>query len=93
MTEQNMETDEMPQGQLDFNALPPEMKVNVIITDMLGTIDRLIDMRFALNQILQENPHLGQMQPPNMEGHETADEDHGCGNPSCDDPSCEEESE
>lgn len=84
MTEENMENNEMPEGQLDFNALPPEMKVNVIITDMLGTIDRLIDMRFALNQILHENPHLGQPSPIG-EAHE-----HGpdCG-PECSDEKAE----
>lgn len=92
MSEEEMtENNEMPEGQLDFHALPPEMKVNVIITDMLGTIDRLIDMRFALNQILKENPQLGGM--PSEMGMGEPNPEHGCDNPSCEDPSCEAESE
>ena len=55
MTEEN----ELNETQMEFSELPPETQVNVIITDMLATIDRLIDMRMALNQILNENPNLG----------------------------------
>jgi len=60
MTEKENELNET---QMEFAALPPETQVNVIITDMLSTIDRLIDMRFALNQILKENPDLGGVNP------------------------------
>jgi hypothetical protein len=45
-------------GNLNFDELPAEMKVNVIISDILTTIDRLVDMRFALNKILAENPQI-----------------------------------
>ena len=47
------------EGNLNFDELPAEMKVNVIISDILTTIDRLVDMRFALNKILAENPQMG----------------------------------
>lgn len=62
---------ELKEAQMEFAELPPETQVNVIITDMLSTIDRLIDMRFALNQILKENPELGGVNP---EAHEEVNE-------------------
>ena len=62
MEEENIE-EKLNDGQLEFNELPPEMKVNVIISNMLTTIDRLVDMKFALNQVLMENPELGSLQP------------------------------
>jgi|TARA_B100001778_G_scaffold334666_1_gene347026 hypothetical protein len=63
MEEENIDPNQLNAGQLKFEELPPEMKVNVIISDMLTTIDRLVDMKFALNQVLMENPELGAMQP------------------------------
>ena len=57
------EENELNEAQTEFAALPAEIQVNVIITDKLSTIDRLIDMRFALNQILAENPNLGGLNP------------------------------
>ena len=66
MEEENIDGNQLNEGhegQLKFDELPPEMKVNVIISDMLTTIDRLVDMKFALNQVLMENPELGGVQP------------------------------
>jgi len=57
------EENKLNEAQMEFAGLPPELQVNVIITDMLATIDRLIDMRFALNQILADNPELGGLNP------------------------------
>jgi len=60
MEEDNTDTQKLEgEGNLKFDELPAEMKVNVIISDMLTTIDRLVDMRFALNKILAENPQMG----------------------------------
>ena len=73
--EENIE-DKLNDGQLEFNELPPEMKVNVIISDMLTTIDRLVDMKFALNQVLMENPELGNMQPDAHIHDENCGHDH-----------------
>ena len=63
MEEENIDPNQLNEGQMKFEELPPEMKVNVIISDMLTTIDRLVDMKFALNQVLMENPELGGVQP------------------------------
>jgi len=60
MEEEIIDTQKLEgEGNLKFDELPSEMKVNVIISDMLTTIDRLVDMRFALNKILAENPQMG----------------------------------
>jgi len=80
--EESIDGNQLNEGQeggLKFEELPPEMKVNVIISDMLTTIDRLVDMKFALNQVLMENPQLGAMHPDAMQPHvhdENCDHDH-----------------
>jgi|GEM_PF-7073460 hypothetical protein len=72
-----------------YHALPPEVKANLIITDMLTAIDALIDMRGALNNIIDSNPELfgmdAQINTTDSHTHE------GCADPECADPSCEEE--
>ena len=81
MEEENIDGNQLNEGhegQLKFDELPPEMKVNVIISDMLTTIDLLVDMKFALNQVLMENPELGGVQPqaqPHIHD-ENCDHDH-----------------
>ena len=56
MNEMTDEEKQLSEEQIEFNGLSPEMQVNVIITDMMATVDRLIEMRFVLNQILMANP-------------------------------------
>lgn len=41
-----------------YEQLPPEVKANLIITDLLTCIDAMIDMRMALNKIIDEHPEL-----------------------------------
>tara|TARA_B100000029_G_scaffold253000_1_gene249946 strand:- start:19369 stop:19638 length:270 start_codon:yes stop_codon:yes gene_type:complete len=77
MNEMNDAEKQLTEEQIEFNGLSPEMQVNVIITDMMATVDRLIEMRFVLNQILMANPHLGGM-PVSQQGH-THIHDENCG--------------
>jgi hypothetical protein len=41
-----------------YEQLPPEIKANLIITDLLTCIDAMIDMRMALNKIIEEHPEI-----------------------------------
>ncbi len=73
-----------------YHALPPEVKANLIITDMLTAIDALIDMRAALNNIIDSNPELFGMDAQ-IDTTDSHVHDEGCADPECADPSCKEE--
>jgi len=72
----------------EYQKLPPEVKANLIITDMLTAIDALIDMRAALNNIIHAHPELFGM---DAQINTTDTHDSGCGDPTCADPDCAEE--
>ena len=78
----------------EYQKLPPEVKANLIITDMLTAIDALIDMRMALNNIIQAHPELfgmdAQINTTDTHTHDHA-HDSGCGDPTCADPDCDSE--
>ena len=54
-----------------YEQLPPEIKANLIITDLLTCIDAMIDMRMALNKIIEEHPEIF-----GMEGQFTTGDTH-----------------
>ncbi len=70
MTEQD--TQEMP--AIDPMTVPPSMRVNLLINEMMNMVDHMTHLKAAIDQTMAELMH----------GHPHAQEDDGC----CDDPEC-----